>query len=239
MRLKWIVAAAAVVACAFAGSAFALIGGAPDGNRHPYVGAAVYFPTGNPADGAALCSGSLVSPTVFVTAAHCFPDGATVLVDTNEAALADLHQPGFGSGVPGVVHNHPRYHVEGAPPNDVQVDDVAVVTLAGPIASPRYGKLLLRDGTRVDDVAYGVPTAGVRQVAQQTVIRGRDVPQNDLELSAGVTCLGDSGGPDLLAGTDIMLAVNSFGPSADCGGVTYSQRLDTLDVWLFLLKYVR
>lgn len=231
MKLGRVILLALLAAGVFATSAIALIGGTPDGNAHPYVGAVAQ-------QGGNLCSGVLVSPTVFVTAAHCFDDGAQVFVS---------NAPQFGSvpPTPGIFHRDPAYRVVGTPPNDVNVDDVAVVTLLAPISSPRYAKLplplttlLLRDGTRIDDVGYGVPTPGLRQVARQTVVRDRNAPQNDLEISAGVTCEGDSGGANLLAGTDIVLAINSFGRIGDCTGVSYSQRLDTLDVQLFLYRYL-
>src|SRR5688500_6251729 len=41
----------------------AIIEGQPDGNRHPYVGMAF--------NDQFLCSGSLIAPTVFLTAGHC------------------------------------------------------------------------------------------------------------------------------------------------------------------------
>jgi trypsin len=44
---------------------------------------------------------------------------------------------------------------------------------------------------------------------------------------SGGTCFGDSGGPDLLAGTDTVLAVNSYVTNSNCSGVGYSFRVDT------------
>jgi Trypsin len=46
----------------------------------------------------------------------------------------------------------------------------------------------------------------------------------------GGLCFGDSGGPDLLAGTDTVLAVNSYVDNSNCRGVGYSQRVDVPDV---------
>jgi hypothetical protein len=43
---------------------------------------------------------------------------------------------------------------------------------------------------------------------------------------SGGTCFGDSGGPDLLGGTDTVLAVNSYVTNVNCSGVGYSQRID-------------
>ena len=42
----------------------------------------------------------------------------------------------------------------------------------------------------------------------------------------GGICFGDSGGPILLAGTDTILAVNSYVTNGNCTGVTYSSRVD-------------
>ena len=47
---------------------------------------------------------------------------------------------------------------------------------------------------------------------------------------SGGTCFGDSGGPDLLGGTDTVLAVNSYVTNINCSGVGYSFRVDTPEV---------
>jgi hypothetical protein len=47
---------------------------------------------------------------------------------------------------------------------------------------------------------------------------------------SGGTCFGDSGGPDLLGGTDTVLGVNSYVTNVNCGGVGYSQRIDIPEV---------
>jgi hypothetical protein len=50
----------------------------------------------------------------------------------------------------------------------------------------------------------------------------------------GGTCFGDSGGPDVLGGTDIVLAVNSYVTNTNCAGVTYSNRVDLPDILNFI-----
>lgn len=242
-----------------AASAYAVINGSPDNGRHPYVGMAVWFPTGNPADGAELCSGSLVSATVFVTAAHCFPEGAHVIVDMNEDAFADLHGVnGPPNALPGVAHPDPNWQQTG---NGVHSDlnDVAVVTLLGggfPQPNGRYAQLPSRgyDDTldkKVDAeiVGYGIQTMtpltfGSRFDAPAKIVPGAGESGSDfLKISSspgqgGATCNGDSGGPDLQAGTDIMLAISSYGPSATCKAVAYSQRMDTAEALGFVSQFL-
>ena len=60
---------AAVVALSLpVASSFAITYGVADGSDHPFVGALVgQFSSGS----YPYCSGTLISPTVFLTAAHC------------------------------------------------------------------------------------------------------------------------------------------------------------------------
>jgi hypothetical protein len=43
---------------------------------------------------------------------------------------------------------------------------------------------------------------------------------------SGGLCFGDSGGPNLLGGTDIVVGVNSYVTNINCSGVGYSQSVD-------------
>ena len=53
----------------------------------------------------------------------------------------------------------------------------------------------------------------------------------------GGTCFGDSGGPDLLGGTDTVLAVNSYVTNINCSGVGYSQRVDIPEVLTWIKSF--
>ena len=55
---------------------------------------------------------------------------------------------------------------------------------------------------------------------------------------SGGTCFGDSGGPDLLGGTDTVLAVNSYVTNVNCSGVGYSQRVDVPEVLEWIESYL-
>jgi hypothetical protein len=55
---------------------------------------------------------------------------------------------------------------------------------------------------------------------------------------SGGACFGDSGGPDLLGGTDTVLAVNSFVANVNCSGVGYSSRVDTPGVLAWINSFL-
>jgi trypsin len=237
---------------ALAASALAVVNGSPDNGKHPYVGVALWAPTGNPADGSVLCSGSLVSATVFVTAAHCFPEGAHVMVDTADDIAGDLNGQQAKLGM-GMAHPDPNFGPVGNGLSGSERNDVAVVTLLGPglPQSGGYAKLpalgyddTLRNNQQVDIVGYGLPNAGFRMIAPAKIIPGGGKTASEfLKISSspghgGATCNGDSGGPDLQAGTDVMLAISSYGPSASCTAVEYSQRMDTPEALAFVSAFM-
>jgi hypothetical protein len=56
---------------------------------------------------------------------------------------------------------------------------------------------------------------------------------------SGGTCFGDSGGPDLLGGTDTVLGVNSYVTNVNCGGVGYSQRIDVPEVLAWIESFLQ
>jgi len=58
-----------------------------------------------------------------------------------------------------------------------------------------------------------------------------------IDGGSGGTCFGDSGGPDLLAGTSTVLAVNSYVTNANCSGVGYSARVDIPVVLAWIRSY--
>ena len=73
-RLAVLAAASSAILIGATGAG-AITGGTPDGNNHPYVGAVVVVDLDEGL--ASLCSGSLLSEDVFLTAGHC-TDGAEI-----------------------------------------------------------------------------------------------------------------------------------------------------------------
>lgn len=138
--------------------------------------------------------------------------------------------------------------------------DVGVVVLDEPVYMDEYAQLpaagevgTLRNKTAVDFVGYGVQEQimtepglpprdrwtglRVRMYAPSELVSGKFVNSAEymrLALNpgggSGGTCFGDSGGPDLLGGTNIVLAVNSYVTNVNCGGVGYSARVDIPEV---------
>ncbi len=235
-----------ILALALAGTALAITNGQPDGDNHPYVGMAIGPATGG---GFWVCSAAAISPTVLVTAAHCF-ETADVLVSFDEEPLLG----GIGAFLPGTWTPDPEWCIGcsgGLPGFDTH--DVAVIVLEEPVPLPRYAQLptegmvdTLAMKTDVDLVGYGIqfdngggpryPEDGAftRYYAPAQLLASNHVHSSEyIKLTAnpakgkGGTCFGDSGGPDLLGGTDIILAVNSYVTNGNCAGVTYSNRIDT------------
>lgn len=267
MRKTLVVVATACLALGLMGlPAAGITHGKPDAGRHPYVGLAVF----DDADGPAWrCSGTLLSPTVFLTAGHCTDGAVAARVWMDEVVSGNPEYPRSGStSYDGVPHTNPNYQVgnpygggNGLPAFSYRDTGVIVLTEAVPTSVvSEYGKLptaglvdTLRNRAPVDFVGYGVTTRNTgsgnqyptpppfywwtglrnRLYAPSELVSGRFVHSAEyMRLSlnsdrgSGGTCFGDSGGPDLKAGTNIVLAVNSYVTNYNCSGVGYSARVD-------------
>ena len=107
-------------------SALAITDGQPDGNRHPAVGALVGYhaPAGR---SIAYCSGTLISATVFLTAAHCgFLATPTAGVTFDERYTAE------STVYTGTFHAHPDYK-PGSNSQSANNPDIAVVVFDSPV----------------------------------------------------------------------------------------------------------
>ena len=133
-----VVSVASVVALFLLGTnrTHAIINGTIDGNLHPNVGVVIFAVGGELL--ISPCSGNLIAPTVFVTAAHCLEfiesQGATqvwvsfashVDADVNFIEVSNLD---MSTLIPGTLHPNPAFDAHGPDPNDV-----AVITFETPV----------------------------------------------------------------------------------------------------------
>jgi V8-like Glu-specific endopeptidase len=236
--------AAALITAAPAG---AITNGTADGNRHPNVGGLV-SPT-QYSDGTWIyCSGTLISPTVFLTAAHCADVSDRVRVTFDPAYQA-------GDKVyTGTFHADPAYNQTTSDPHDIAVVVFdRPVTGITPARLPAANSLSnLSKSQRFTSVGYGAyeVTNGpgghqylyndVRGVASGTL---NATNKSWLRISMnpstgnGGTCYGDSGGPNFLGTTNIVAAITITGDSV-CRSTNVDYRLDTDSARAFLSRYV-
>lgn len=231
----------------------AITDGELDGNGHPYVGLMV----AQTAAGAPLwrCSGTLLSPTVFLTAGHCTEAPAAhveIWFDADVESGIPANGYPFNGDVGGTPYTHPDYN-----PNAFFFRDVGVVVLDEPVVMDEYGTLPAlnqldalktkrgQQNQMFTAVGYGLqesfPDAAawqennvrVRMVAHPHLIQ-INVPgfTGDFSLllsnnhSTGGTCFGDSGGPNFLGDSNVVAAVTSFGINGNCAGTGGVFRMD-------------
>lgn len=235
MRLRSKILAAGAAALAVAAPAFAITGGQLDGTAHPAAGLLLADRGNGPEQD---CSGALVSPSVFVTAAHCIDGLASsrVWVDFDARYVA-----GSSRLHPGVAHADPQW---GAVKGDTH--DLAVVVLDSPVgiepfSLPQAGAL---DAPGVEsqpfvNVGYGYSdrTFVFDGYRRRSASAFTNLKPTELRLSdkPGGVCFGDSGGPRLLG--DVVVAVTSTG-NANCTGQSIGYRLDTPAARAFLAPFV-
>jgi V8-like Glu-specific endopeptidase len=252
MRKLVLLAALGAATVTFTAVAFAITNGGPDGNGHPEVGALLAphaFSDGTWEE----CSGTLISPTVFLTAAHC-DEG----LDRVAVTFDSTYNSKTGTTYWGTWHADPRYNQAQSDPHDVAVVvlDKAVKGIT-PARLPKLGQLdSLKVGDGITSVGYGAQSvtmgagganfhyADIRYVATGSVnamnaswIRASMNPST----GDGGTCYGDSGGPNFLGAgrteTNIVAGTTISGDTP-CRSTNVDYRLDTASARSFLGQYV-
>ena len=148
---------ALLAALALAAPAGAITNGTLDGNRHPDVGA-LLAPVAYSDGTWAACSGTLIAPRVFLTAAHCDLDVSRVAVTFDSS-----YDPATGTVYWGTWHADPGYTQAQNDPHDIAVVVLdAPVTGITPAQLPAAGSLGgLRVGTRFTSVGYGAQSVTI------------------------------------------------------------------------------
>jgi hypothetical protein len=242
----------AVGAVALVAGAGAITNGVPDGNGHPEVGALLAqqaFSDGTWEE----CTGTLIAPTVFLTAAHCDEGVSRVAVTFDTSYSAPK-----GTTYWGTWHADPAYSQAQGDPHDL-----AVVVLDKPVKGiqpallPKAGSLDgLTGSQQFTSVGYGAQSvssgpgghrfnyADIRYVAvgtlnseTQTWLRA----SQNASTGNGGTCYGDSGGPNFLgAGATETRIVAGTTITGDfyCRSTNVDYRLDTPSARAFLGQFV-
>jgi len=230
-----------------------------DGDLHPNVGALIMPLEDGGKD--VVCSGTLIAPDVFLTAAHCVnwmpaygipADGVWVTFDT----VFDAENGNFH---PGTYHVNPNaWH------DSSDAEDIAVVVLGEPITSitpaelPTAGLLdQMKDdhalkyqhfvtvgyGTVREDKTGGphyLYWEGARRFAVQSY---NALTKGWLKLSMnpatgdGGTCYGDSGGPHFLGDSNMVVSLTVTG-DAWCRATDVTYRLDIESARTYLDPFV-
>ncbi|MCO5967472.1 S1 family peptidase [Actinoallomurus soli] len=251
MRFAAPVALSAFLIVGLAAPASAITNGSPDGNDHPSVGALIAdkpYPDGT----WSYCTGTLIAPTVFLTAAHCRhgKKGTARVTFASHYAQGDAAYTG-------------RYLPDERYDADADRYDMAVVVFDSPIPGiqpahlPPAGLLsqMRADGSLKDakftPVGYGSlnPSTAKRKMKftytdtrSRTSISYQELTYRWLKLRPGSgdggTCYGDSGGPNFLGNTDLLVATTISGDDDACKTTNYDYRLDSSPAREFLARFV-
>jgi secreted trypsin-like serine protease len=232
--------------------------GFPDNGLHPNVGA-IMVPNSAGTGYGEVCSGTLVSPTVFLTASHCTSYlevlGRPVYVTFDPTNV----EPTPDGLIPAAPHTNPAY--KGSR------DDVSVLTLATPVTTIAPAQLPKTTGyldtlglgqsTRFTVVGYGT--------SEKVIVKGENGPQFPFDGNRGYgigsfnsltpqwlkvsqnashgdsgACYGDSGGPTFLGAApndgDVVLAVTTTGDTP-CYSTNVASRTDSPSARAFLSTF--
>ncbi len=257
---KLVLLIATLAAAALAPPAHAITNGTVDvNNRYSNVGGLVtdINSAGQTVDPFVYCTGTLISPTVLVTAAHCDissrtgDDAACVTSDVTLGARSKLY---CGTFIASPYYTHRQND-----PNDLAVivfdKPIRGIQPAPVVQEVGYLDALMASGelnqsTKILSVGYGAteftnaPGGPTTQYFDTRMYATGSfnalgpgylrISQNKATGNAG-TCYGDSGGPQFLDGVLVSITVTG---DVLCKSTNVVQRLDTQRAQEFLQQYI-
>jgi len=243
-------------------AADAVVDGSLDGTRHPYVGAVDGRPVGGPVQ---FGSGVLISPTVFLSVGHGTArfDAAGI---TRARVTFDPVVSDSSTWHEGTIHTNPAFDPAGAGQRG-DFGDLGVIVFDEPVVgieparlpSPRTVDQIIRAAAaQVEIPGYGIsryvgaadgggkrlPDFGSTGTRHLALAELSSVSPGWLRLHStdgSTVCVGDSGSPAILAGTDLVVGITAVEWSlsgSECTSGAWEQRLDTPGAREFLAHYV-
>jgi hypothetical protein len=240
-----------------------IVNGSPTGNLYPNVGALMfdYDQNGVINGDDEWCTGSLISPTIFLTAAHCVvtpytPSGSQFYV----SFAPDLYAKGIKViAATGYVFD-PQYGHDTAKLHDLALIFLPSAATRGitPLKLPTAGRLdqLAAQGglsrTLFVNVGYGVNATltGIpgfsfdgRRSYSRSEFMGLQPTWLGLLMQNAATgeggdCYGDSGGPKFIDGDPTTIYATVTTGDYNCRSTTWDWRLDTPEARGFLGRYL-
>jgi len=256
--LRVLIGALLVFGFVVGGAGAVTTNGFPDSGQHPNVGAVGVLQSNG--DFAEVCSGTLVSPTIFLTASHC----TAFLESLARPAFVTFDETDIVPNPSGLISATP--HTNPAYTGGIR-DDVSVMVLSTPVTNITPAQLPktvgyldtlgLKQGTRLTVVGYGT--------SEKVIVKGENGPQFPFDGDRGYgigsfnaltqqwlkisqnashgdsgACYGDSGGPTFLGAApsdgDVVLAVTTTGDTS-CYSTNVAGRTDDPSARAFLSTF--
>jgi V8-like Glu-specific endopeptidase len=239
----------------------AIVNGTYTGSAYPSVGGLLLDWNNNGIDGNDLyCTGSLISPTVFLTAAHCVIDEAST-AQWYVSFAPDL----FAKGVKFIKAESFAYDPQYGH-DQANLHDLAVIILPEgatkgltPYSLPKRGELdaLSAKGALTDaifiNVGYGTSATQTgqpgfafdgRRYWSESEFMGLQkywlgLLMNNNATGLGGDCYGDSGGPKFLKTNPGVVYATVTTGDYNCRATTWDYRTDTDDARAFLSQFVK